>query len=88
MGPIVSLFNHAAILILSVMHGILEGFSQMSGTHLTFENPPILPLFGLLSVLLIGLLFGYSRLWNFKVRWLLLFPLVYTGACVFTASVA
>ncbi len=87
-GPIVSLFNHAAILILSVMHGILKGFSQMSGTHLTFEDPPILPLFVLLSVLLIGLLFGYSRLWDLKVRWLLLFPLVYTGACVFTASVA
>jgi len=88
MGPIVSLFNHAAILILSVMHGILQGFSQMSGTHLTFESPPLLPLFSLLFILLICLLLGYSRLWEFKTRWLLLFPLVYTGACVFTVSVA
>ena len=87
-GPIISLFNHAAILILSLIHGILQAFSQVSGAHLTFKNPPINPLFVLLSVLLIGLLFGYSRLWKFKLRWLLLFPLAYTGACIFTASVA
>ncbi|MBN11980.1 MAG: hypothetical protein CMI17_03095 [Opitutaceae bacterium] len=87
-GPIISLFNHAAILILSLIHGILQAFSQVSGAHLTFKNPPIHPLFVLLSVLLIGLFFGYSRLWKFKLRWLLLFPLAYTGACIFTASVA
>lgn len=88
LGPAVSLFNHAAMLILWLMHGILQRFSQIDGTHLKFENPPTPLLFTLLIILLTGLFFGYNRLWDFKTRWLLLFPIAYTSACVLTASFA
>ncbi len=86
LGTFVSLFNHAAMLILWLMHSALHGFNQFDGTHLTFENPPIPILFALLAALLAYLFFGYNRLWKFRTRWLLLFPVAYTGACIIAAS--
>ncbi len=85
LGPAVALFNHAALLVLSAMHGLLELFNRFEGSHLTFTNPPVTLLFILLILLLATLLYCYSRLGQIKTRWLFLFPFAYTGVCILTA---
>lgn len=82
-----ALFNHAAILVLWLMHSVLELINRFEATHLTFANPPIPLLFALLCFLLGTLLYSYNRLERIRMGWLFAIPLLYTGACLLAAAV-
>ena len=84
-GPIVSLFNHAAQVSLSLMHRFLEALSQLPSHYLTFESPSIALQLALLTLLLAFLLYGYDRQWRFPRQWLCLFPISYSCLCIAAA---
>lgn len=81
-APIVSLFNHAAQVILWLMHALLGKLGSIDGSHLVFSEPPASILFVFLSVLLVAMLYGYNRNWDLPKRWLWLFPIAYPGTCI------
>ncbi len=80
--PLVSLFNHSAQVILSLMYAILESLGSLKGSHVVFDAPPSRALHLLLILLLLGMMYGYSRNWNFRKRWLWAFPFAYSTACL------
>lgn len=82
-----ALFNHAAILVLWLMHSILELINRFEATHLTFSDPAIPLLFTLLCVLLALLLYVYNRLERISIGWLFVMSLLYTGTCLLAATV-
>jgi len=82
---IVSLFNHAAQVVLWIMHALLSKLGAIKGSHLTFSEPPALILYLFLSILLVGMLLGYNRNWDLPKPYLWALPVVYSGLCITVA---
>lgn len=82
LAPIISLFNHAAQVVLWIMHQLLGKLGAIKGSHLEFSNPPSSILFVFLSILLIGMLYGFNRNWQFPKAWLWTIPIAYPGGCI------
>ncbi|MBT7867022.1 MAG: hypothetical protein HN763_11795 [Opitutales bacterium] len=83
--PIASLFNHAAQVVLWLMHAILSKLGSITGSHLVFTEPSAAILYLFLTALLIGMLWGYNRKWNIPKRYLWAFPILYPSICVIVA---
>ena len=85
-GPAILLFNNAAQVVLATMHAFLESLNRLPRSYLLFEGPPIGLLLLMLSLLLVGLLFGYDRRWSLPRAWLWLGPLLYPALCILAGS--
>jgi len=82
LSPISILFNHAAHLIIWTMQNCLETIDRLGYTHIRFSDPSPSILFGLALALLVFFFYGYNRAWNFRIRWLALFPVSYASLCL------
>lgn len=85
-GPAILLFNNAAQVVLAIMHAFLESLNRLPRSYLLFDGPPIGLLLLMLSLLLVGLLFGYDRRWSLPRAWLWLGPLLYPALCILAGS--